>query len=99
MVFENVTTNTLTNFAMLGPLSVLLPSSTSKSNFENTGSISTTALIIIVVLFILYIFLSLTATYKLTGSGFQTFLCFLFGFLYMSFAYMYYGLAGYKICS
>ncbi len=81
------------------PITMLLPSTDSvKSSFEDTPSINMTYLIIIIIVIFLYAFMSLVATYKLTGSWFQTFLCFLFGFLYMTLAYIYYGLAGYKLC-
>ena len=84
------------NVMTFGASSLLLPSVTQKSNFENT-EISTATIVIVVILFLLYIYCALKSTYNLTHSGLQTFLCFLFGFFYMSIAYMYYGLAGYKI--
>jgi F0F1-type ATP synthase membrane subunit a len=83
------------NAMTFGASSVLLPS-TQKSNFENTET-STATIIVVVVFFLVYIFCALKSTYNLTHSGLQTFLFFIFGFVYMSIAYMYYGLAGYKI--
>ena len=77
------------------PITMLLPSTDS---FEDTPSLNMTYLIIIIIIIFLYAFMSLVATYKLTGSWFQIFLCFIFGFLYMTLAYIYYGLAGYKLC-
>jgi hypothetical protein len=79
------------------PISILLPSPT-KSSFVDTPPMNYTAVIIIVIVAIIFAIMALVATYKLTNSGFQTFLCLLFGFLYMSLAYIYYGLSGYKLC-
>ena len=85
----------LLKYVTLGASGALLPSK--KSNFENTTTTSTTTLIILIVLLLLYMYCSLVSAYKLTNSWVQVILCFLFGFLYMSIAYMYYGLSGYKI--
>jgi hypothetical protein len=92
----NLTSDDILKGVSLGASSLLLPSS-QKSNFENTSGTSTTALVIIIILLIIYLYCSLVATYKLTHSWLQVILCILFGFFYMSIAYMYYGLAGYKI--
>ena len=90
--------NDFINAVTFGASSVLLPSNP-KSNFENTEtSSSSTTLFIIIIVLIIIVLCSTIATYKLTNSGFQTLLCFLFGFLYMSIAYIYYGLSGRKIC-
>ena len=93
----NMSTSDLMNYVTLGASAVLIPSQ--KSQFENTenSGTSTTVLVFLIILLVLYIYCSLAATYKLTHSWLQVILCFFFGFLYMSIAYMYYGLAGYKI--
>ena len=93
----NFTEDNILKMVSLGASSLLLPSS-QKSSFEDTSSgTSTTVLVVIIILLVIYLYCSLAATYKLTHSWLQVILCFLFGFLYMSFAYIYYGLAGYKI--
>jgi len=94
----DISSSELLKYVTLGASGALLPS-LSTSRFENTGNTgySTTALVILIIILVLYIYCSLVSTYKLTNSWIQVILCFLFGFLYMSIAYMYYGLAGYKI--
>jgi hypothetical protein len=93
----NITPDDVFKGVSLGVSSLLLPSS-QKSSFEDTSSgTSTTVLVIVIILFVLYLYCSLVATYKLTHSWLQVILCILFGFFYMSIAYMYYGLSGYKI--
>ena len=62
----------------------------------NTSTISTTSLVIAIIIVILFYILFIVATYKLTGSVFQTILCILFGVGYIFLAYLYYAYAGYK---
>ena len=62
--------------------------------FEDTPS--TTVVVVIVVIILVVQILLLMATYKLTGSGLQTTLCFFLGCFYLMFAFIYYGFSGYK---
>ena len=62
----------------------------------NSPKISTTALVIVIVIVVVFYLLFIVATYKLTGSVFQTILCILFGVGYIFLAYLYYAYAGYK---
>ena len=48
-----------------------------------------------IIVLTIYILL-LMATYKLTGSSLQTVMCFMFGSLYLMFAFIYYAFSGYK---
>jgi uncharacterized membrane protein len=90
----------LKNLAMFGASGSLL----GKSNFADTpaatqsssDSMSLGLLIFILVVVVIFFILSLVATYRLTNSGLHTFLCFLFGILYILISYIYYGLAGYR---
>ena len=88
-------TTTLTNLATMGMAGLAMPSAT-KSNFEDVSSgLTATIVIIIVIILVLWIML-LMSTYKLTGSAFQTVLCFFFGCIYLVFAFILYGFNGYK---
>jgi hypothetical protein len=92
-----ITANEFMNGITLGASSLLLNSSP-KSNFIDISAPTNTAIFIILILFLLIILLCSTiATYKITHSWLQVILCILFGLVYMSIAYMYYGLSGYKI--
>jgi len=89
-------TTTLTNLATMGMAGLVMPSATNKSHFEDVSSnITTTIIIVVIIILILWIML-LMSTYKLTGSALQTILCFFFGFIYLVFAFIYYGFSGYK---
>jgi hypothetical protein len=86
------------NLAMFGASGALLGGR--KSGFadakqeESSGGIG--FLIFIAILLLVTAILLIVSTYKLTNSGLQTFLCFLFGLFYIVIAYIYYGMAGYK---
>ena len=62
---------------------------------ENTSSVST-FIIVLVIIVLLIVVMSCRATYNLTDSVLQSILCFLFGGVYMYFAFLYYGFSGYK---
>ena len=81
-----------------GGAGLLINSLSGRANFEDTNSstISTTSLVIAIIIVILFYLLFIVATYKLTGSVFQTILCILFGVGYIFLAYLYYAYAGYK---
>lgn len=85
--------------ALFGPAAAALNSVNGTSKFEDTPpakSIGVTILLILLMIIIIFFVLLLRAVYNLTGSGFQTLLCFLFTTMYLVFATMYYGLSGYK---
>jgi len=85
--------------ALFGPAAAALNSINGTSKFEDTPpatSIGITILLILLMIIIIFFVLLLRAVYNLTGSGFQTLLCFLFTTMYLVFATMYYGLSGYK---
>ena len=86
----------ITSTISYGASGLLLNNLTGKSNFEDTNSISSTALIFVIILVILFCILFIVATYKLTGSTLQTILCIFFGAIYILLAYLYYAFAGYK---
>jgi len=66
-----------------------------KSNFEDVDTLTTTELVIVIVIILLLVTLFSVATYKLTNSYFETFLCVFFGFFYIMLAFLYYAYAGY----
>ena len=78
-----------------GAFKLLTSNTEKKSNFEDTYT-DTVIIVIVVIIIIIYILL-LIAMYKLTDSGLQTLLFFLFGFLYLMIVLIYYGFSGYKI--
>ena len=97
--------STLINLATMGFAGLAMPN---KDNFTTVSSsdffdcdsdcykrIEKAITIFLIITFILWIML-LIATYKLTDSGAHTVLCAMFGFWYMAFAFIYYGLSGYK---
>ena len=90
-----ITTADFVNGMTFGLSSILLPS-TQKSNFIDIPTDTTQLLIFIAVLLFIVICAGI-ATYNLTHSWVQVILSVLFGFVYMSLAYIYYGLSGYKI--
>ena len=67
------------------------------SKFTDTDSSITKTIIVVIIIFIIIYILYLIALYKLTNSGFQVFLGFLFGFFYLIIAIMYWGFSGYKL--
>ena len=96
-----IETSTATSILTSGVSGLLINSLSGRSNFgdttpTNTPTISQTTLIIVIVIVILFSLLFIVATYKLTGSVFQTILCILFGVVYIIIAYLYYAYAGYK---
>lgn len=70
------------------------------SKFKNVESTENSVVMLIVVISFIVIIVSIFpyATYKLTDSGAQAILCFLFGFIYIVCAWLYYGLTGHKFC-
>ena len=87
------------NLAIFGASGALLGGG--KSGFadakqDESGGFGIGLLIFIIVVIIVFEILLLVSTYKLTSSGWQTFFCLLFGVVYLVFAYIYYGMAGYK---
>ena len=93
--------NMASTAALFGPAAAALNSINGTSKFEDTPpakakSIGIIILLILLMIIIIFFVLLLRAVYNLTGSGFQTLLCFLFSTMYLVFATMYYGLSGYK---
>ena len=94
--------NTILTGLLAGPIVAAYNQSQAKSSSpfanvqqkENVSSGST--FIIVVLIALLIVFMSCKATYNLTDSLLQSILCFLFGGLYMYFAFLYYGFSGYK---
>ena len=82
------------NVVMNGALSSALPSI---SKFTDTGSGITTTVIVFVIIFVIVEILYLISLYKLTNSGLQVFLGFLFGIFYLMIAIIYWGFSGYKL--
>ena len=70
--------------------------STTFSNVAKPSTAFTPLIIVILIIIVIRYILLLIATYKLTNSALQTVLCFLFGIIYLTFAYIYYGFSGYK---
>jgi hypothetical protein len=66
-------------------------------NVQNNNQMSTAIIIVLIIIIIIIFIMTCLATYKLTNSKLQTFLCFLFGVAYIVIAYIYYGLSGYKL--
>jgi heme/copper-type cytochrome/quinol oxidase subunit 4 len=91
----------LKQFAVFGASSVLINKSSSFTDVpavpaaDNSNALGTFIIVFLVIIIITYILL-LMATYKLTHSVTQTILCFIFGIIYLIFAYIYYGFSGYK---
>lgn len=89
--------NTVKNCAMHpAGLVSCLSTGANRSNFADTSSGTLAGIIIIVLIFVAFWIMSLVATYRLTGSALQVVLCVLFGWLYLFFAWIYYGLTGHK---
>lgn len=80
-----------------GVAGLAMPSSTTSiGNFTNVSSgVTATTIIVVVIILVIWIML-LMSIYKLTDSGLQTVLCFLFGVFYLTLALIYYGFSGYK---
>ena len=96
-------TQTLLTGLVAGPIVAAYNQSQSKSSspFANvqqkdSASSLTTFIIVLIIIVLLIVFMSCKATYNLTDSVLQTILCFLFGGIYMYFAFLYYGFSGYK---
>jgi uncharacterized membrane protein YqjE len=69
-----------------------------KSNKFGDASGGIIAVIIVFVLISIALWImSLIATYRLTDSGLQVALCFIFGSLYLFFAWIYYGFTSHKL--
>ena len=85
------------NLAILGAAGALIPVKAPFADAKQDDSgWGIGFLIFIIILIIVVAILLLVSTYKLTNSGLQTFLCFFFGLFYLIFAFIYYGMAGYK---
>lgn len=67
------------------------------NGFDNTSSEIVAVIIIIVILAIVLCILGAIATYRLTGSALQVVLYLLLGNLYLMFAWIIYGMNGYKL--
>lgn len=83
----------ISSLATGGLANVIVSSINNKNKFTD---INTTITIILIVIIIIYILL-LMSVYKLTDSGVQALLFFLFGGLYLAIALIYYGFSGYRI--
>ena len=68
----------------------------SKSAFTDVETVSSGAVIAVVVILLIITILIAYSTYKVTDSGLQTLLCILFGCIYLACAFMYYAYYGYK---
>ena len=72
---------------------------TQVARFENVSESSTTSILVLSIIIIVYMLVSvlaMIATYKLTDSTFQTILYFFLGCIYLTFAIIYYGFSGHK---
>ena len=92
----------LQNLAIFGASGALINTSSSFADVPaatavaiNSSALGAVVITILVIILIIYILL-LIATYKLTHSVLQTLLCLIFGIIYLTFAYIYYGFSGYK---
>ncbi len=93
--------NTILTGLLAGPIVAAYNQSQAKSSFANVNqkenfTSGSTFIIVLLIIVLLIVFLSCKATYNLTDSLLQTILCFLFGGVYMYFAFLYYGFSGYK---
>ena len=77
-----------------GAFSLAMPSI---SKFTDTGTGFSTTWIVLIIIFIIIEILYLMAIYKLTNSGLQVLLGFLFGGFYLFIAIIYCGFSGYKL--
>ena len=67
------------------------------NTFDNTSTLSTGAVVFIVVLSLVLWVMTLVATYRLThNSTMQVVLCLIFGFMYIFLAWIYYGFTNHK---
>jgi hypothetical protein len=95
-------TKTLLTGLAAGPIIAAYNHYTSPSRFANVepSNGATTGAIFILILLIAFsigiTYISCKAVYNLTDSVWQTICYFLFGFIYLYFAILYYGLSGYK---
>ena len=91
---------TLLTGLVAGPLAASYNHYTSPSRFANVEKSSSSSagwgFVLLIIFFLLIVFMSCKATYNLTDSLLQSILCFLFGGIYMYFAFLYYGFSGYK---
>jgi len=72
---------------------------TQAARFENVSEYSTTSIVVLSIIIIVYMLVSvlaMIATYKLTDSTFQTILYFFLGCVYLTFAIISYGFSGHK---
>ena len=67
------------------------------NGFDNTSGALVAIIVIIVLLAIVMCILGAVATYRLTGSALQVVLYLLIGNLYLMFAWIIYGMTGYKL--
>ena len=67
------------------------------NGFDNTSSGLVAVIVIIVLLAIVLCILGAVATYRLTGSALQVVLYVLLGNFYLMFAWIIYGMSGYKL--
>ena len=95
------TSNTILTGLLAGPIVAAYNQTQAKSSFANVHqkenfTSESSFIIVIIIIALLIVFMTCKATYNLTDSLLQSILCFLFGGLYMYFAFLYYGFSGYK---
>ena len=93
-----IDSSTLMNLATMGLAGLAIPKNISRSNFidtEPSAGVIALVIIIFILIFVIYTMLYM-ATYKLKDSVLQTILCVCFGYVYLTFALIYYGFNGYK---
>lgn len=95
--------STLTNLAGLTLLNPVAGIAKAYNEVQQTnkfgdasGGVVAVIIIFVLIAIILWI-MSLVATYRLTGSGLEVVLCFIFGSMYLFFAWIYYGFTGHKL--
>ena len=95
-ILGNKSIGTFADVNALSPIQTSQSSLSALSALSTSSQLSTPIIIVIVVIVLIVEVIMLISTYRLTGSGLQTVLFFVFGLIYLIFAYMYYGMSGYK---
>ena len=93
MNYNNIVSS-MKSLPMVGIIGSMFTNGT-LDKFDDTSTSLTTGVIIMLVIIIIISLMTIVATYKLTGSALQTVLCLLFGCIYLTFAYIYYGFSDY----
>lgn len=85
--------------AMFHPVASIVSSynSMKSDKFTNTSNDMVILTVIIIIISIALWIMSLIATFRLTNSSLQTILCLFFGTIYLFFAWITYGISGYKL--